>query len=109
MTAEDIIVLKKNPAASTEFAVIDVRRDDHGVCILLLATCGWNFLTLEPFRLKGGHVRGSDNRAAQTFYDDLPAFYEKYKNTQKVIFYCSKSNGRGPRCAGWYGFLHVLP
>ena len=39
----------------------------------------------------------------QTFYDDLPAFYEKYKDTPKVIFYCqnSKSNGRGPRSAGW--------
>jgi len=38
MTAEEIIALKKDQAASTEFAVIDVRRGDHGVCILLLAT-----------------------------------------------------------------------
>jgi len=107
MTAEEIIALKKDPAASTEFAVIDVRRGDHGVCILLLATRALIFLKLEPFRLKGGHIRGSDNWAAQTFYDDLPAFYEKYKDTTRVIFYCSKSNGRGPRCAGWYVFHMV--
>jgi hypothetical protein len=106
MTAEEIIELKQDPAASTEFAVIDVRRGDHGVCILSLATRALNFLKLEPFCLKGGHVRRSDNWAAQTFYDDLPDFYEKYKDTPRVIFYCSKSNGRGPRCAGWYGFLH---
>lgn len=109
MRAEEIVALKKDPASSTKFAVIDVRRGDHGVCILSLATQALNFLKLEPFCLKGGHVRGSDNWAAQTFYDDLPAFYEKYKDTPRVIFYCSKSNGRGPRCAGWYGFSHGLP
>jgi len=106
MTAEEIIALKEDPASSAEFVVIDVRRGDHGVCILSLATSFSNFLM--PVRLKGGHVRGSDNWAAQTFYDDLPAFYEKYKDTSKVIFYCSKSNGRGPRCAGWYAFFTWL-
>jgi hypothetical protein len=62
----------------------------------------------EYFRLKGGHVRGSDNWVAQTFYDDLPAFYEKYKDTPKVIFYCSSSNGRAPRSAGWYLVLYII-
>jgi rhodanese-related sulfurtransferase len=82
MKAEEVVALKKDPASSAEFAVIDVRRNDHA----------------------GGHVRGSDNWAAQTFYDNLPAFYEKYKDTPKVIFYCqnSKPNARGPRSAGWY-------
>jgi len=80
VTAEELVALMKDPSSSSEFAVIDVRRNDHA----------------------GGHVRGSDNWAAQTFYDDLPAFYEKYKNTSKVLFYCQSSNGRGPRCAGWY-------
>jgi len=32
----------------------------------------------------------------------LPAFYEKYKNTSKVLFYCQSSNGRGPRYIGWF-------
>jgi len=65
---------------SKDYAVIDVRRNDH----------------------EGGHVRGSYQWAAQTFYDDLPAFYEKFKETKEVIFYCQSSNGRGPRCAAWY-------
>ena len=62
------------------------------------------------FCLKGGHVRGSDNWAAQTFYDNLPVFYEKYKDTPKVIFYCqnSRSNARGPRSAGWCDFHTML-
>ncbi|EAU88648.2 arsenite S-adenosylmethyltransferase [Coprinopsis cinerea okayama7 len=50
----------------------------------------------------GGHVRGSEQWPAQTFYDELPALHEKHKDTKKVIFYCQSSNGRGPRCAGWY-------
>ena len=106
MTAEEIVALKKDPPASAEFAVIDVRRNDHGVRISLLATreLNWNLLVL-----KGGHVRGSDNWAAQTFYDDLPVFYEKYKNTARVAFYCSSSKGRAPRCAAWYGFLYGSP
>jgi rhodanese-related sulfurtransferase len=61
-------------------AVIDVRRNDHA----------------------GGHVRGSTQCPAQSFYDDLPTFLERYRNTEKVAFYCSSSAGRGPRCAGWY-------
>jgi hypothetical protein len=55
------------------------------VCILSLATWALNFLKLEPFRLKGGHVRGSDNWAAQMFYDDLLTFYEKYKDSHFLL------------------------
>ncbi|KIM41195.1 hypothetical protein M413DRAFT_72341, partial [Hebeloma cylindrosporum] len=86
VTAEEVVALKKDPASSNEFAVIDVRRNDHA----------------------GGHVRGSDNWAAQTFYDNLPGFYEKYKDTPKVIFYCQSSNGRGPRSAGWYEYQDYI-
>ncbi|KAF9225600.1 NAD(P)-binding protein [Gyrodon lividus] len=67
-------------AGAQSFAVVDVRRNDHG----------------------GGHVRGSVQKPAQTFYDDLPKFYEEHKGTKQVIFYCGSSNGRGPRCAKWY-------
>jgi len=62
------------------YAIIDVRRNDHA----------------------GGHVRGSHQWPAQTFYDDLDLFYEKFESVEKVFFYCMSSNGRGPRCAGWY-------
>ncbi|KAI6016230.1 Rhodanese-like domain-containing protein [Pisolithus marmoratus] len=63
-----------------DYVVIDVRRKDHA----------------------GGHVRGSVQCPAQTFYDDLPSFYERFGEKKQVIFYCGSSNGRGPRCARWY-------
>ena len=59
--------------------------------------------------LQGGHVRGSHNLYAQTFYDELPSVFEQFRDTEKVIFYCQSSNGRGPRCAGWYVDLSVQP
>ncbi|CAA7269902.1 unnamed protein product [Cyclocybe aegerita] len=81
LAAEEVAAFIRDPtAASKDIAIIDVRRNDHA----------------------GGHVRGSHNWAAQTFYDDLPSFYEQFKETPRVIFYCQSSNGRGPRSAGWY-------
>ncbi|EIW80452.1 NAD(P)-binding protein [Coniophora puteana RWD-64-598 SS2] len=83
ITAQEVAELLKSAPADRrahDFAVIDVRRDDHA----------------------GGHVRGSYQRAAQSFYDDLPEFLEKFKETNKVIFYCGSSSGRGPLCAAWY-------
>ncbi|KAJ3550792.1 hypothetical protein NMY22_g236 [Coprinellus aureogranulatus] len=82
LTADEVAALVRDPKLQSEekVAVIDVRRNDHA----------------------GGHVRGSEQWPAQTFYDDLPGFFEKHKNTEKVIFYCQSSNGRGPRSAGWY-------
>ncbi|KAI6030417.1 arsenite S-adenosylmethyltransferase [Pisolithus orientalis] len=63
-----------------DYVVIDVRRKDHA----------------------GGHVRGSVQCPAQTFYDDLPSFYERFGEKKQVVFYCGSSHGRGPRCARWY-------
>ena len=59
------------------------------------------FISFLIFYWQGGHVRGSYQWPAQTFFDDLDGFYEKFKDVEKVIFYCASSNGRGPRCAGW--------
>ncbi|KAH7887210.1 S-adenosyl-L-methionine-dependent methyltransferase [Phlebopus sp. FC_14] len=81
LKCEQVADLIQNPnREEKDFVVVDVRRNDHA----------------------GGHVRGSVPWAAQTFFDDLPKFHEKYKDTKQVIFYCASSNGRGPRCAGWY-------
>ena len=102
MSNEDVSELIRRSTQS-DYAVIDVRRNDHAVSYM-------------PFRLfpnlsemvddrQGGHVRGSSQWPAQTFYDDLDQFYEKFKNVGKVIFYCNRSNGRGPRCAGWWAIL----
>lgn len=81
LTTEQVAALVRDPNQnSTDFTVIDVRRNDH----------------------MGGHVRGSLQCPAQSFYDDLPGYFERFKDSKKIIFYCQSSNGRGPRCAGWY-------
>ncbi|TFK33855.1 S-adenosyl-L-methionine-dependent methyltransferase [Crucibulum laeve] len=81
VTADEIAKLVRDASKTpSDFAVIDVRRNDYA----------------------GGHVRGSHQHAAQTFYDNLSAFTEKFGKTNQVIFYCQSSNGRGPRCAAWY-------
>ncbi|KAH7908531.1 S-adenosyl-L-methionine-dependent methyltransferase [Hygrophoropsis aurantiaca] len=78
ISCEEVVAAIKSQADS--FAVIDVRRNDH----------------------TGGHVRGSTQCPAQTFYDDLPSFYSKFSTVERVVFYCNSSGGRGPRCAAWY-------
>ncbi|PFH48233.1 hypothetical protein AMATHDRAFT_49679 [Amanita thiersii Skay4041] len=81
LTPDEVVSLIRDPTKlSDNYTVIDVRRNDHS----------------------GGHVRGSHQCPAQTFYDELPGFFDKFKTSKKVIFYCGSSNGRGPRCAGWY-------
>ena len=39
---------------------------------------------------------------AQSFYPTRSTWVETLGNIPLVIFYCSSSNGRGPRCAGWF-------
>ncbi|KAH7920771.1 NAD(P)-binding protein [Leucogyrophana mollusca] len=78
ISCEDVAALLHEGGGN--YAVIDVRRNDHA----------------------GGHVRGSLQCPAQTFYDDLPSFYEKFCSVERVVFYCNSSGGRGPRCAAWY-------
>ncbi|KAF9448813.1 S-adenosyl-L-methionine-dependent methyltransferase [Macrolepiota fuliginosa MF-IS2] len=81
ITAEQVAALIRDPTKNPkDFVVVDVRRNDHA----------------------GGHVRGSSQCPAQTFYDDALSYFERFKDSERVIFYCQSSNGRGPRCAGWY-------
>ena len=84
--------------ARHDYAVIDVRRNDHGVHWFLFF---FRFV-VGSLCIQGGHVRGSSQVPAQTFHDDLVQFFDKYGQTKHVIFYCTRSRGRGPRCAGWY-------
>jgi len=83
ITAEEVAALIRDPGKTQkDFAIIDVRRDDHA----------------------GGHVRGSHNWAAQTFHDNLANFYSIFGPTKQVIFCCGSchSTSRGARTAGWY-------
>ncbi|KAI9636154.1 Rhodanese-like domain-containing protein [Dioszegia hungarica] len=47
-------------------------------------------------------IPGAINLPAQTFQATLPALYPILSRYEMVIFHCSSSNGRGPRCANWY-------
>ena len=100
ITGEELAALIRNPSATREFAIIDVRRNDYTVSIDIFCF-GFIRNNVAHDTFKGGHICGSYNLAAQTFYDNLPNFFHKFHNTPKVIFYCNSSKGRGPRCAGW--------
>ncbi|KAK3671257.1 hypothetical protein LTR78_008892 [Recurvomyces mirabilis] len=62
--------------------IVDVRRTDY----------------------EGGAIRGSLNIPAQGFWWNRGMLYELcYKaDIEWVVFTCGSSNGRGPRCAGWF-------
>ena len=102
MSNQEVAELIRHSSQS-EYAVIDVRRNDHAVSHFdsVPALVVIIFIYFLIFYWQGGHVRGSYQWPAQTFFDDLDGFYEKFKDVEKVIFYCASSNGRGPRCAGW--------
>ncbi|KAF2118261.1 Rhodanese-like domain-containing protein [Lophiotrema nucula] len=53
---------------------------------------------------EGGTIRGSLNLAAQSFYYNRGPVYDlcKRAGVKQVAFYCGSSNGRGPRCSGWF-------
>lgn len=62
--------------------IVDVRRNDY----------------------EGGAIRGSINIPAQGFFWNRGILYElAYKaDIEWVVFTCGSSNGRAPRCAGWF-------
>lgn len=47
-------------------------------------------------------VRTAINIPAHSFYYTRFTLVETLGKVPVVIFYCSSSNGRGPRCAGWF-------
>ncbi|OCL11029.1 Rhodanese-like protein [Glonium stellatum] len=68
--------------SSPELLLVDVRRTDY----------------------EGGTIKGSLNLPAQSFYMNRGVLYDLCKRAavKKVAFYCGSSNGRGPRCSGWF-------
>ena len=47
-------------------------------------------------------VKTAINIPAQSFHMTRANWFNLLGDIPLVIFYCSSSNGRGPRCAGWY-------
>ncbi|KAF2674800.1 Rhodanese-like protein [Microthyrium microscopicum] len=56
---------------------------------------------------EGGTIRGSLNLPAQSFPLNMSTLFRLCAGDglaviSRVVFYCGSSNGRGPRCAGWF-------
>ncbi|KAF2187858.1 Rhodanese-like protein [Zopfia rhizophila CBS 207.26] len=68
--------------SSPQLLLVDVRRTDF----------------------EGGTIRGSLNLPAHSFYMNRAVLYDlcKRAGVKQVAFYCGSSNGRGPRCSGWF-------
>ncbi|ORY35930.1 hypothetical protein BCR39DRAFT_461149 [Naematelia encephala] len=84
MSVAELHALSMEQRVGKAYVVVDVRRTDideaeHG--------------RLLPVAI---------NLPAQTFYHTLPVIFQIVGQIPKVIFHCSSSRGRGPRCAAWY-------
>ncbi|KAJ8112156.1 hypothetical protein OPT61_g5414 [Boeremia exigua] len=78
ITREDVL-----PALSSgDLLLVDVRRTDF----------------------EGGTIKGSLNLPAHSFYLNRAVLFDlcRRAGVKRVAFYCGSSNGRGPRCSGWF-------
>ncbi|KAH7408205.1 Rhodanese-like domain-containing protein, partial [Phaeosphaeria sp. MPI-PUGE-AT-0046c] len=78
ITREDALSALSSPS----LLIVDVRRTDY----------------------EGGAIKGSINLPAHSFYLNRGVLFDlcKRAGVKKVAFYCGSSNGRGPRCSGWF-------
>ncbi|KAM0791094.1 hypothetical protein ACM66B_004384 [Microbotryomycetes sp. NB124-2] len=79
ITHEELHTRMKN-GGTKDFVVVDVRRTDF----------------------EDSMIRGAINLPAHSFYECLEGLVPLLSQYKDVIFHCQSSNGRGPRCAGWY-------
>ncbi|KAI8939927.1 hypothetical protein NX059_003655 [Plenodomus lindquistii] len=68
--------------SSPDLLIVDVRRTDY----------------------EGGAIKGSINLPAHSFYMNRAVLHDLCSRAgiKRVAFYCGSSNGRGPRCSGWF-------
>lgn len=71
--------MSKGLKAGKDILIVDVRRSD---CTSL--------------------IPGAINLPAHSFCASLPAILQLLSEIPIVVFHCNRSNGRGPRTAGWY-------
>src|SRR5208282_231280 len=91
---QEVAAFVRDPAqkAGKDYIIVDVHRTDFEVFFLVTLHC-W----LQIFM-----VRTAINIPAQSLYPARWTWLEALGKVPIVIFYCSSSNGRGPRCAGWF-------
>lgn len=83
ITREELLDrMKRGEKSGKDFVLVDVRRTDF----------------------EGGTIEGAINLPAHSLYHTVPTHYSIFKaaGISKVIWWCGSSNGRGPRCAGWF-------
>jgi rhodanese-related sulfurtransferase len=86
--------------AGTDFLVVDVRRADCEVSAR--CACSWaRNLQLTTLHLQT-LIPGAINLPAHSLPAALPGLLPLLSRVPLVVFHCNRSNGRGPRSAGWY-------
>lgn len=101
ISPEALHELVTTKAPVVDFLVIDVRRTD--VDVRPIFKVPWYCRASLPaiFRLPQAVIPGAVNLPAQTFYPLLPTLTTLLEKIPIIIFHCSSSLGRAPRCAGW--------
>ncbi|UZJ56245.1 hypothetical protein CBS101457_005565 [Exobasidium rhododendri] len=80
VSVEELDSLRSSSAISGhDYLVVDVRRAD---CLSM--------------------IPGAINLPAQSLCASMPTLMRVLSSVPLVIFHCGRSNGRGPRAAGWY-------
>ena len=110
LNATDLHELLKSDETRTKVLVVDVRRADIEVCIPFV--CCSQDLTRQGRSSMYDSKRhqpprsdiSSDLTKSHTYLETvrLNIANEAHDRHSHVVFHCSSSNGRGPRCAAWY-------
>jgi len=96
ITPEDLAVHLR--ARDGSVAVIDVQEERPRCALTFLSP---PHLVCNNNDVLGRSRQGQRPVACTNVLWRSPKFLEQYRNTEKVVFYCMSSSGRGPRCAGW--------
>jgi len=112
-------LIAKGSKAGKDLVVVDVRRNDLEVSSQQLIGRSLSFFSIQnqddqqmiayfpaffsmPTAFQDDMIPHAINLPAQSFHASLPVVRQILDSIPLAIFHCTKSNGRGPRTAGWY-------
>jgi arsenical-resistance protein 2 len=110
LSATDLHELFQSNETRAKVLVVDVRRADIEVGIPFICcsqdlTCQGRSSMYDPKRHQPPRSDISSNLTKPHLYIEpvrLNIANEAHDRYSHVVFHCSSSNGRGPRCAAWY-------
>lgn len=106
VTAQELhAMIQLRPTGPTDrasFVVVDVRRTDFQVRLAHLMVCSVRTALTAWINEQDCYIPMALNLPAQSFLPTLSSLLPILSTYPLVIFHCSSSNGRGPRCAGHY-------